>query len=247
MSQKPNHENIVSKWRDQAGDPLKNALRTIRSWTIEGNPSHPRSISYNEFKARVEGWITFDDNRYVVADGWAEVLSSLAAPDEIDSATNMCSTREFDLAVHIATHNTRTGALVPHALSKFQPGAQFHQKRPTSVGQDAEKLSFRDILAWWGVHQGVEIGLRAERNRGSYIKYGQLDNLPSACELVKQTFRDAGWNEITYNMIVTAWQPHRYARKVDQRKLSKKRNTDAYLSIFNELNRLIEKLYRKDT
>ena len=240
MSQLSNQPDLVAEWWDGFGAPLVKALTSIRKWGLEGNPETPRTVGAHEFKARVEGWMTFDGNSYYVAEGWAEIIADQATGPKDGSGQQSGSTVAYDLACQIALQNKLVGADMPECLFQFRPDQAQRPERPSSVGEDGEKRVFRNILAWWGVQRGVDIGLKAENNRGDEIKYNRVDGLPSACELVTEAFHKAGWREITHNMIVTTWQPHRYGGEKDHRKLEKKSNTAAYFSIFRQLDQLIK-------
>ena len=252
MSQPPNQTNPAAQWWDDVGRDLKSVLLDIRKWAEEGSPKSPRAIGILEFETRVEGHIKFNGESYDINAGLAKVIADLAksftTPVFADLETEkpagevktLGSTVAYDLACRVAEQNECAGVPIPECLQIFAPTSIDRPKRPRGRGEDVETRAFRDILAWWGVRHGVERGLKAERNRDDEIKFNRLDGLPSACELVTEAFHKAGWGEITYNMIVTAWQAHRYSGGKNQRKLAKKSNTAAYLSIFRHLDQLIK-------
>lgn len=244
--------NPVGLWWDTVGNPLVSALREMRAWSLEGSPEvKKRAISLLELAARVEGQLVFNGRYYDADEGFCELLAKLARSITTpvyasSSATSpsgeellLGSTSAFDLASLIAMTNSGSGHPVPECLQEFTPPTKHRPVRPRSRGDDIETRALRDILSWWAVEKGVKLGLKAERNRDEAVKYNRLQDLPSACDLVTDAFHKAEWAEYTYNMAVTAWQPHRYSGSADQRKLTKKTNTDAYFALFPRIDELV--------
>ncbi|HSF91895.1 MAG TPA: hypothetical protein VLA51_06785 [Paracoccaceae bacterium] len=252
MSQNKPTQDDIEVWWSRFGSPLKEALVRVKEWSLEGEPERPRKIGFQEFSARANGYLSFDDDGYSVDPGFAEVIRKLATasfeehlPDDEEiipdtNTDNSGSTIMYDLAVRIAEQNKKVGRPIPNDLLSFSD-PETRPDSPRKRGDDFEARIFRSMLAAWGIQRAVDLGINPSRNRVDALN-PRPDKLPCAADMVLDAFHDAGWLEMTYDMVLSPWRDLQYGGTSNQRRLLKSTNSDVYDFRFEQLDDLIPKV-----